>query len=150
MNLTNFYDFFRNELTTKINPNNKWYRDNLTGINIFYANVNRMISDKRRETFCTHIESFQIVFDVFVLVETFYEDEVNVLKIPNYDDYQSIRQGHGGGVSIYVRQALNSHIKLSKIVNGNEFIIVNIPNAKLNVLGFYKPLILQKIIFYSL
>lgn len=115
LTLMNSYEIFTtNKVTQRINPSENWFKWNMNGLKIFYANVNRLVSDKRRESFLVYLESLKISFDVLVLVETFYENEINILNIPGFCSYHTIRQQHGGGVSIYlcVRE---SHIKKAKI-----------------------------------
>jgi hypothetical protein len=136
----NIYDnFFNNKLVHRINPDSKWYKWNSNGVNFFYANVNRLVSDQRREEFLVYLYKFNIKFDILVLVETFYDNEINVLNIPGYDSFHTIRDTHGGGVSIYTTHALAATKIYTTIERGGEFLVVNIKNLKLNVCGIYRP-----------
>lgn len=70
-----FDDFCKNKLVHRINPSRRQLSINSNDLKIFYANVNRLISDKRRESFLVYLNSYNIMFDVIVVVETFYNDK---------------------------------------------------------------------------
>lgn len=144
--MDNFNDFVTNNVIHRLNPSNQWYKWNANGTNFFYANVNRLVSDRRREAFMHYLNTVGINFDVLILVETFFKDEVNVLNLPGYKSYHSIRdkneskrKGDGGGVSIYVANSIKSSKIFSSTRNGNEFLLIHLSILNLNVLGLYRP-----------
>lgn len=134
-----FNQFTGSNLINTINPVDSWYKWNTDGLNFFYANVNRLISDKRRESFLVYLCKFKINFDIIILVETFYENQINILNITGYNSYHTIRNTNGGGVSIYVNNCHSSQKIDSYIVNGNEFLLIKLDSLRLNVGGIYRP-----------
>ena len=80
--------------------------------------------------------------DVFIFTETWY-DGYSPFVIPGYVDYHSIRNGRSGGVSIYIKNQINSS-KIDAHSYANEFIEICTVKVSFNdnnlfICGVYRP-----------
>ena len=95
-----------------------------------------------------NLDSFLSMFpdnnmpDIFVLSETWYDNTCPV-NIPGYIEYHTIRNGHAGGISVFVKKSIHSN-KINQFSYANESIevcsvqITN-QNCHMNIVGIYRP-----------
>jgi hypothetical protein len=78
--------------------------------------------------------------DVIVFTETWLSvDETDFFEISGYTSFHSVRPGRAGGVSVYVRSNILCHMLTSKNENFGEFLILNFPIMKFNLVATYRP-----------
>lgn len=113
--------------------------DNLsvTSLNILYLNIRSC----RNKLDCleSFIHSLNQSIHVIVLSETWlYSWEI--FNIHNYRSYHCTRDSdRGGGVSIFVRQDVSSQMILSTHRDVNDFVVVDLINEKIKIMGVYNP-----------
>jgi hypothetical protein len=107
--------------------------------NVLYLNINRLVSERRREYFNYYLNSLKFIPDAIVLVETFFTSTNNALKVKNYNGYHSFRKRIGGGVSIYILKTHKSILLNQYEVDENEKILVKLLDFKFKIAGVYRP-----------
>jgi hypothetical protein len=123
---------------TKCAINDK-FNSSTGNLQLLYLNVNSLRSDEKRETLDLFLTSYIPHIKILVLVETFFTHEKTAWRINNYIAHHSIRERHGGGVSIYTHNSLNAS-KISNVIKDeNEFVVVHLPHHNLNIVGMYRP-----------
>lgn len=107
-------------------------------INIFCLNI-RSIRNKFEE-FINFIDSQEFLIQIIVLTEVWiYSNENDDYKINNYEMFASNRDNaRAGGVIIYVHNSMQANCSKSVCVNNNNFLLVDIPNHKIKILGVYR------------
>lgn len=133
-----------------LNPSSNSLRCIMNNFKVFYLNVNRLQGDLKRERFFLSLDSFGIEFDILVLVETFFDNEISAVKLRNYQGFHNIRDRMGGGVSIYVNERHVCKMILNSQSQENQFLIVNFPKLKFNIGGVYRPPHTRESGFFSL
>ena len=112
-------------------------------LNILHLNIRSC--NKNIDDFISFLETVKMKFSVLVLSETWIKDEFNLINIPGYVSYHSIRKGNrrGGGVSIFIDRQIDS-VEIPKFfVNNDVFdcagISATIGNEVINIIGVYRP-----------
>jgi hypothetical protein len=106
---------------------------------IYYLNVRSLrnkINDIR-----DYVQHDVTHYTILIFTETWLnENELQFFDIDNYDAYHSVRQSRGAGVSIYVRNNLNStEIQgLNIEFEGNNFLGVFIQELNIRIIGVYR------------
>lgn len=140
-------NFLNNNISYILNPSFYQLKQNKDKFNIFYLNVNKLISHKRRDQFDYLLSKFGLIFDAIVLVETAFSDITSAYKLTGYDDFHNIRSRMGGGVSIYVLSRHNAMEALNTTTNENQAIIVKVPHMSIKLGGIYRPPHSNKLLF---
>jgi hypothetical protein len=109
------------------------------GFKILYMNVNRLISNERRQSFLYFLNDLNFELDAMVLVETFFKDPINALHIDGFNEFHGIRERHGGGISIYISKKYRTLDYPPACEDENQAIVVHLPELKINIGGIYKP-----------
>ena len=91
-----------------------------------------------------YLQQISIAFSVIILSETWLSSVHELIDIPGYAGFHSIREGwRGGGVSIFVKSSLSSDVvtQLSVVNEYYENIAVklHINGKSYTVLGTYRP-----------
>ena len=99
-------------------------------------------------SFNTNLDNFLLMFDedslpdVFIFSETWHKLDTPV-TVPGYVGYHTVRQGRSGGVSVFVKNYLNSCFveNLSYANNSIETCSIKISNSRSSVFicGIYRP-----------
>ena len=99
-------------------------------------------------SFNTNLDNFMLMFDenslpdVFIFSETWHKLQ-NPLNVSGYIGYHTVRQGRSGGVSVFVKNYLNSCFveNLSYANNSIETCSIKISNSRSNlfICGIYRP-----------
>ena len=113
-----------------------------SSLNVIHLNV-RSLRSKCDELLCT-IQSTGVNFSVIVLSETWLRTENELMDIPGYYAFHSIRQNRlGGGVSILVSNSLSAELVPSLTLNNNIFetcgIRLSHKKKAYYIVGVYRP-----------
>lgn len=108
-----------------------------TSLNILYFNIRSCRS--KIDYLETYIHSLQQPIHVIVLSETWlYSWEI--FNIQNYQSYHCTRDSdRGGGVSIFVRRDVSSQLILSSHKDVNDFVVVELIDERIKIMGVYNP-----------
>lgn len=107
-------------------------------LNILCLNISSL--NKHFEEFVNFIDSINFCIEVIVLTEIWiYSSQNKNFNIKNYNLYASNRdRNRSGGVAIYVHSSVNSNCILSKCENNNNYVLVDLYDLKLKILGVYR------------
>lgn len=107
-------------------------------LNVLCLNISSL--NKHFEEFVNFIESINFCVEVIVLTEIWiYSSQNSNFNIKNYNLYVSNRDNNrSGGVAIYVHRSVNSNCILSKCENNNNYVLVDLYDLKLKILGVYR------------
>jgi hypothetical protein len=90
----NFYSQFLNQkVHHDCNRYNLSRSLDIMNFNVLYVNINRLVSERRRESFDFYLRSLNFMPDAIILVETFFTSLENALQIKHYNSYHSIQKG---------------------------------------------------------
>lgn len=109
------------------------YNDNL---NVLYLNT-RSCRNKE-EQLCLLINEFRSSIHVVVFAETWLHKN-EIFNLRGYDAYHSCRDGRGGGVSIFVLSTLRSQLLLEISENDSNFLIIELIDPRIKIMGVYNP-----------
>lgn len=126
----NIINELRIDYTTEVNELSS------THFNILHVNT-RSCRNKIDEL-TQMISELKKTIHVIVFSETWlYENEI--CNITDYNSYHSCRKDRGGGVSIFVLGNLKSQLTLNHHDNVNNFLIVDLIDLGVKVMGVYNP-----------
>jgi Reverse transcriptase (RNA-dependent DNA polymerase) len=138
-NIDIIYDF-QNQLDIKYEINRIITKNR--HFKIFYANV-RSIRNKFDDllSILKGIENdIKNEIDVIVFTESWLNtNEIDFFQISGYRSFHSLRPGRAGGISVYVRTNILCGMLSSRNENFGEFLILNFPVMKFNIIATYRP-----------
>lgn len=112
-------------------------------LKILFLNINRLANKIDKLEF--FIRCLNVEFDVLVLCETWATiDSVQFLNIRGFNGFHYIRNGNGGGLSIFVRESMAAEVIGTNFLNAHindentEFFIVSLTGLKIKICATYR------------
>ena len=100
-------DFFSSDSNFDFNNSN---------LNLFHINIDSV--NCNLDEFMCKVQNLAAVFHVIVFLETWLTDELNLIEIPGFSSYHSIRtRTKCGGVTVLVDSDLESNLIADLLIN---------------------------------
>lgn len=127
------YDSYNRDVAPSIRTNQ---------LKVFHLNIRSLFP--KFESFFADLSSVQCEFDIVCFTETWLcKETMCLIKLDNYNSYHCIRDGRGGGVSVFVRNSIVCEVlddfKLSLEYIECIFLKITISSCNYLVIVVYRP-----------
>lgn len=106
--------------------------------NIFHLNI-RSLKNKFNDIKHELFKDSKAIYHVIILSETWLKkEETQFFEIDGYTMYNSVRSRIGGGITMYVKNTIQSNQHFEYNDNNNNFLFVNLNQIHIKICSVYK------------